>query len=568
MTTFATSGTIKDITINTSGVYAFTAAGAQGGSATGGRAGGLGAAVSGDIFLQGGTVLELVIGGAGGNGSGVGGGGGGGGGTFIIESDNDDMILAVAGGGGGAGFVGAGSGGRTGPTGGAGSSTQGGAGGVNGAPGHGGRGGGAGGGGFTGGNATRTGGTGGSGSTAATTFAGGQSAVGAGNGGLGGGGGSNFLAGGGGGGYGGGGGGALGRVGGSDGGGGGGSYLSPGVTSGAETAATHSGGGEVTITYEAPCFLPGTQIMTPDGERAVETLAPGDHVLTHSGAARPILWIGTGKTRAIRGHRNAATPIIVCKGAFAPNVPNRDLRVTKGHSFHLDNVLIPAEFLVNHRSVLWDDRAQDVTVFHIELETHDVILANGAAAESYRDDGNRWLFSNRSPGWERPAPPPCAPVLTGGAVVDAVWRRILDRAGVRPGLPLTDDPDLHIMADGARLDPVEQSVAFVRFVLPAGAHDIRLVSRAAVPQELGIARDARALGVAVQGIAVWKGRHVRAFSAEEAMFSQGFYPFEPATNGRWTNGQACLPPAILEGFEGAVELVISRSGSTRYVEGV
>ena len=31
-------------------------------------------------------------------------------------------------------------------------------------------------------------------------------------------------------------------------------------------------------------------------------------------------------------------------------------------------------------------------------------------------------------------------MLTGGAMVDAVWRRLLDRAGPRPGLPLTDDP--------------------------------------------------------------------------------------------------------------------------------
>ena len=322
----------------------------------------------------------------------------------------------------------------------------------------------------------------------------------------------------------------------------------------------------MTITLEAPCFLPGTQIMTPDGERAVETLAPGDHVLTLGGAERAIIWIGTGKARATRGRRTAATPIIVCKNAFAPNIPNRDLHVTKGHSFYLDNVLIPAEFLVNHRSVLWDDRAQDVTVFHIELETHDVILANGAAAESYRDDGNRWLFANRDTAWDRPAPPPFAPVMTGGAIVDGVWRRILDRAGPRPGLPLTEDPDLHLVADGERLNPVEQARTFARFILPATARDIRLISRAAVPQELGIARDSRPLGVAMQGIAVWQGRHVRAVSAEDAIFTDGFYSFEPETNARWTDGRASLPSTILQGFDGSVELIITRTGATHYIE--
>ena len=103
---------------------------------------------------------------------------------------------------------------------------------------------------------------------------------------------------------------------------------------------------------------------------------------------------------ATRGRRSAATPVIVRKGALAETCRIADLRVTKGHSFFLDGVLIPVEFLVNHRSILWDDRAQEVSIYHIELETHDVLLANGAPAESYRDDGNRWLFQNANTGWD------------------------------------------------------------------------------------------------------------------------------------------------------------------------
>jgi hypothetical protein len=112
----------------------------------------------------------------------------------------------------------------------------------------------------------------------------------------------------------------------------------------------------------------------------------------------------------------------------------------------LDDVLIPVEFLVNHRSIEWNDRAQEVELYHIELDTHDVLIANGAPAESYRDDGNRWLFQNADSGWELPPQTPCAPVLTGGPIVDAAWRRLLDRAGPRRGLPLTDDHDLHVLA--------------------------------------------------------------------------------------------------------------------------
>jgi hypothetical protein len=59
------------------------------------------------------------------------------------------------------------------------------------------------------------------------------------------------------------------------------------------------------------------------------------------------------------------------------------------------------------------------TIFHIE--THNVLLANGVPAESYRDDGNRWLFQTPDQGGHLPPQPPCAPVLTAGAVADAIW---------------------------------------------------------------------------------------------------------------------------------------------------
>ena len=151
---------------------------------------------------------------------------------------------------------------------------------------------------------------------------------------------------------------------------------------------------------------------------------------------------------ATRGRRGAATPVIVRRGALAENVPYRDLHITKAHSLFIDNVLIPVEFLVNHRSILWDDRAQEVAIYHIELATHDVLIANGAPAETYRDDGNRWLFQNANSGWGLPPQQPCAPVITGGALVDAIWHRLLDRAGPRLGFPLTDDADIHLLMEG------------------------------------------------------------------------------------------------------------------------
>jgi hypothetical protein len=73
--------------------------------------------------------------------------------------------------------------------------------------------------------------------------------------------------------------------------------------------------------------------------------------------------------------------------------------------------------LVNHRSIVWDDRAGEVEIYHIELAVHHVLSANGTRAESYRDDGNRRLFQNANAGWYQSAKPPYATVQTGGGAV-------------------------------------------------------------------------------------------------------------------------------------------------------
>jgi T5SS/PEP-CTERM-associated repeat protein len=323
---------------------------------------------------------------------------------------------------------------------------------------------------------------------------------------------------------------------------------------------------DVSVLETVLCFLPGTLLATPSGQTAVERLKVGDQVLTAGGEARPVVWLGVGRVLATRGRRNAATPVIVRKGALGPNVPHEDLRVTKGHSFLLDGVLIPVEFLVNHRSILWDDRAQEVSVYHVELETHDVLLANGAAAESYRDDGNRWLFQNANAGWDQPPKPPCAPVLTGGVVVDRMWRRLLDACGPRPGVPLTDDPDLHLIVDEVRMDALAPVDGVYVFDLGSMPKKVRIVSRAAVPQELGVARDARCLGVAVRRIAVRRGSRFRVLLAGDASLVDGFHRFEADRGLRWTDGDAVVPAGLFAGFSGRGELMVHVGAATRYME--
>jgi hypothetical protein len=248
-------------------------------------------------------------------------------------------------------------------------------------------------------------------------------------------------------------------------------------------------------------------------------------------------------------------------------VPHADLRVTKAHALYLDDVLIPVEFLVNHRTILWDDRAQEVEIYHVELDSHDVLLANGAPAESYRDDGNRWLFQNANAGWGLPSQEPYAPVLTGGPVVDAVWRRLLDHAGPRHLPPMTDDPDLHLIVDGERVDVAEQRGPVRVFRLLGCPKSVVIASRDAVPAEFGLARDPRPLGVAIRHIAMRRGTKFTVLAANDPRLTDGFHGYEANDDLRWTNGCAALPEALFAGFQGGgLEIVLTLAGATRYLD--
>ncbi|HEX3994196.1 MAG TPA: hypothetical protein VHX39_23745 [Acetobacteraceae bacterium] len=185
-----------------------------------------------------------------------------------------------------------------------------------------------------------------------------------------------------------------------------------------------------------------------------------------------------------------------------------------------------------------------------------MLLANGVSAESYRDDGNRGLFQNTNSGWDLSSKPPYAPVLTDGPIVDAVWKRLLDRAGPRPGMPLTDDPDLHLLVDGIRLDACVRSGDFYIFNLCHAPTEVRVVSRAASPQELGLGRDPRSLGVAVRRIVVRQRTLFQNFDADDERLVEGFHVFEADPNIRWTDGDAVVPASLFDGFRGPRNLTL------------
>jgi Hint domain len=109
-------------------------------------------------------------------------------------------------------------------------------------------------------------------------------------------------------------------------------------------------------------------------------------VITSSGETKPILWIGQRAHERVSGQRwcEALLPIRVARSALGHNTPHRDLYLSQHHSLYLDGVLIPVLDLVNGSTITRSCAdLPKIEYFHIKLERHNVIYAEGAACETY-----------------------------------------------------------------------------------------------------------------------------------------------------------------------------------------
>lgn len=145
------------------------------------------------------------------------------------------------------------------------------------------------------------------------------------------------------------------------------------------------------------CFAEGSLIATPEGECAVERLQIGDLVVTADGRQVPVKWIGQQTVSKLFTPRKEFTPVRVLAGALGNGVPHSDLVVTAAHALVINGLAITAGALVNGSSIInepYEDLPERVTYYHIETEAHEVILANGAAAETFVDYVTRRHFDN------------------------------------------------------------------------------------------------------------------------------------------------------------------------------
>jgi autotransporter passenger strand-loop-strand repeat protein len=200
--------------------------------------------------------------------------------------------------------------------------------------------------------------------------------------------------------------------------------------------SAHPAGTDVNIA----CYRRGTLILTQHGQKPVEELKIGDQIMTMSGVARPIKWIGrrSYSGRFIMGRKNVL-PVCIKAGALEDSVPERDLWISPNHAMYLDGLLIEAKDLINGASIMQAESVDSLEYFHLELDSHDVLIAEGAPSETFIDDDSRGIFHNAHE--YRTLYPQqataelalyCAPRLADGYEVEAVRRRIALRAGLRP----------------------------------------------------------------------------------------------------------------------------------------
>ncbi|MCA0870136.1 Hint domain-containing protein [Seohaeicola saemankumensis] len=147
----------------------------------------------------------------------------------------------------------------------------------------------------------------------------------------------------------------------------------------------------------SPCFLAGTMVATPEGEIAVERLMIGDRVVTAGGALARVKWVGRKTILPLFRPAERLMPVRFAAGSLGGGLPHADLTVTADHAMLVEGVLCNAGALVNGRSIVRVPLAEmggQFTVYHIETEAHEIILANGAPAETFIDNVSRRVFDN------------------------------------------------------------------------------------------------------------------------------------------------------------------------------
>ncbi len=319
------------------------------------------------------------------------------------------------------------------------------------------------------------------------------------------------------------------------------SHTAPQVVANGATA-------EILLETVPPCFARGSCLLTPLGYRPVEALRPGDPLVTASGDIRAVRWIGC-RTLDIAAHRRpeAVQPVRLLAGALSQGVPNRTLRLSPDHALLLRGVLVPVKLLVNGATILRERGCVAITYYHVELDRHDILVAENVAVESYIDTGNRGMFEHaqgtprrdpvfgRGSRWDASA---YAPLCLGGATLREIRREQQERA-VALGYAARTLTDVALWGESGKLTRLGGADEAPVFRLAGQGGRIAIRSPRFVPAEFSVggdtedSADERLLGIALRGI-----RLDAATVAVQRLAVAGFYPRAGNDIADWTDGNA------------------------------
>lgn len=300
-----------------------------------------------------------------------------------------------------------------------------------------------------------------------------------------------------------------------------------------------------------PCFLAGTKILTRTGWIPVEELQIGDEVATFTDGKKnfsPTEWVGKGKTycNTLLPDDLSGFPIVIRKNAFEDNVPYEDIRLTQEHCVFLDGFLVPSRMLVNGTSVYYDKSCIEYNYYHIKLENHSIINANGMMTESLLDTSH---FSQTQRNHTNNNLSPAAPLGTSPDIAKSLHERVSSRArmnGIPPqAFPEFDpqDPDIHLLVNDKTVRPIRFSGEKAIFMLPGDVSEVAIISSSARPcDRVGpFMDDRRTLGILVGDIDMFYSHgHKNIDIHTRSEHLSGWHCIEN-NRFRWTNGNAYLP---------------------------
>ncbi|MCP3969273.1 MAG: hypothetical protein GY717_02930 [Rhodobacteraceae bacterium] len=203
------------------------------------------------------------------------------------------------------------------------------------------------------------------------------------------------------------------------------------------------------------CFTKGTFILTPDGEKPIETLAPGERISTYGGASKTLRAVNIRRLgRMELRDRPNLWPVSIAPGALGSGIPKNRLRVSPQHRIVVDSTiarrmvgqaaLVPARKLLGLPGVSQGRADEGCTYIHLVCSAHEIVRANGCWSESFFPGDQavqavaqpaakeyRAIFGNELE--------PCLPIVDGKKARRMVGRHLKNQKPIQNAQAFTAD---------------------------------------------------------------------------------------------------------------------------------